>query len=684
MIGQPLYMGRYFLPEEGIAGHDHVVILTYKLWQKLGADPHVLGTTLRLNGDSFTVVGVQQRGNFDRQQPQLTVPLVFKPDQVNRNFHWLFVMGRLKPDVTLKQAQQNMDAVTAHLAQMYPKSNGGWGVYVEPLKNDFLPKERVKMLWLLLGAVGFVLLIACLNVANLLLARGISRQKELAVRGALGAGRATVFGQLLTESLLLALAGGTLGIGLGYGLLQGLIAAMPLNTLPRENDLRLNLPVLLFTLLATTLAGFLAGCAPAWYSSRVDPAELLRGRTGTTIGMHRLQRIPVVCEFALALALLAGAGLTIHSFWNLAHVDVGLKTDHVLTFFLNVPGSRSNDPDGIIAYYRDILAHITAVPGVIHASAETGMPLYGGGFGMTVMLEGDPIDANPSQLPGTDFGLVTPDFFQTFGIRLVSGRAFTEQDTAASIKVAMVNQDFVNKFLKGKDPLHQRVLVEQIIPGVTKFGSRIAWQIVGTYHNVHSAVQREENPQMLIPFWQTPWPQAGFGVRTAERPTSMLASIAAALHSVDPGVALAQPKSLDEVRDDTMADERFTLILFSSFATVALFLAALGIYGVMSFFVANRAHEIALRMALGATPDRVIGLVVRDGVLLAAIGLGLGLIGAYFVGRAMQSMLFGVLAIDFSAFGSVAAILLATAVLACFLPAWRAAKLEPMRVLRTE
>ena len=232
--------------------------------------------------------------------------------------------------------------------------------------------------------------------------------------------------------------------------------------------------------------------------------------------------------------------------------------------------------------------------------------------------------------------------------------------------------------------LHQRVLIEQIIPGVTKFGPRIAWQIVGIYSNVHAANQKEENPQMLIPFWQTPWPQAGFGVRTAEKPASMLQSIAAAVHSVDPGVALAQPKTMDEWRDDTIAQEHFTLVLFSSFATVALFLAALGIYGVISYSVANRGREIALRMALGAAPNRVIKLVVREGVLLAAIGLGLGLIGAYFVGRAMQSMLFGVPAVDFSAFGSVAAILLASAVLACFLPSWRAAKLDPMSVLRTE
>jgi predicted permease len=351
-IGQSLFMGRDFLPEEGTAGRDPVVILTYKLWQKLGANPHVLGTTLRLNGKPYTIVGVQQPGIFDRQQAQLTVPLVFKRDQINRDFHWLQVMGRLKPNVTIKQAQQNMNTVTAHLAQMYPKSNEGWGAYVEPLKNDFLPKERIKMLWLLLGAVGFVLLIACVNVANLLLARGMSRQKELAVRGALGASRATIFGRLLTESLLLALAGGTLGVAIGYGLLQGLIAAIPSNTLPREADLRLNLPTLLFTLLATTLSCLLAGAAPAWYASRVDPAEMMKegGRTGTSGGNHRPRRALVVGEFALALTLLAGASLTIHSFWDLAHVDVGLKTDHVLKFFLPVPETRSKDADQIIAY----------------------------------------------------------------------------------------------------------------------------------------------------------------------------------------------------------------------------------------------------------------------------------------------------------------------------------------------
>ncbi len=314
----------------------------------------------------------------------------------------------------------------------------------------------------------------------------------------------------------------------------------------------------------------------------------------------------------------------------------------------------------------------------------TGQPPYGPGFGMPFMLEGGQTYSDPSQRPGTRFGMVTPDYFNTYGIRMTSGRAFTEGDTTATVKVAMVNEDFVHKYLKGKNPLGQRVLVEELIPGVTKLGGYIPWQIIGTYHNVHTADQRDENPEMLIPFYQIPWPQAGMAVRTSENPSTMLNSISAAVHQVDSSVALAEPKTLDQVVDESMAGQRFTLILFTSFAAVALFLAGLGIYGVMSFSVAQRSHEIALRMALGATRNRVVSLVIRDGLILAALGLCLGLIGAYFVGRAMQSLLFGIQALDFTAFLSVAFVLLAAAILACFLPARRAASVSPMRVLRTE
>jgi len=542
------------------------------------------------------------------------------------------------------------------------------------------------MLWLLLGAVGFVLLIACVNVANLLLARGMTRQKEVAVRSAVGAAQSTIFVQLLIESLVLALGGGALGVGVGYGMLQGLIAVMPRNTLPIEADLRLNVPVLLFTMLATTVAGLVAGSAPAWYASRVDPAEALKqgGRTGTSAGKHRLRRVLVVCEFTLALVLLAGAGLAIHSFWNLTQVDVGIKTDHVLTFFLPVPDQRSKDPAQITSYYREILARIGAVPGVEHASAQTGMPLYGAGFGMPFTIEGGTTYNDRSQRPGAGFGMVTPDYFSTFGIRLVKGRLLNDGDTANSVKVAVVNESFVKKWLAGREPLETRISVEHIIPGVQKLGPPENWQIVGVYHDVHAAGRTQFTQEMLIPFWQSPWPQAGFGVRTAEEPMSMLRSIAAAVHSVDPEIALAEPHTMDEIRDNTMSNERFTLILFGVFAAVALFLAAVGIYGVMAFSVAQRSHEIALRMALGATRGRVVRLVVREGTILAAVGMVLGLLGAYFVGRAMQSMLFNVRALDATAFCAVGVVLMASALLACSLPAHRAASTHPMQVLRME
>jgi putative ABC transport system permease protein len=667
-------------------GKNHVAVLTHKLWAKLGSNKNIVGTTIRLDGQPYTVVGVQGPGIFDKGQEQLTVPLVFKPEQLNHDFHWLLVMGRLKPGITIKQAQQNMDSVTKHIAEMYPKSDKGWDSYVEPLKNDFLPKERIQMLWMLLGAVGFVLLIACVNVANLLLARGMARQKEMAVRSALGAGRKTIVAQLLTESVLLALAGGALGVGVGYGMLQGLIAVTPQDTLPYEAKLALNIPILLFTLLVTTLAGVLAGLVPAWYASRVDPAESLKegGRTGTSAGKHRVRRALVVGEITLALVLLAGAGLAIHSFWNLTRVDLGVKTDHVLTFFLPVPDQRSKDPAQISAYYRDILSRIDAVPGVEHASALTGMPLYGAGFGMPFTIVGGPAFTDPSQRPNTGFGMVTPDYFSTFGIHLVKGRELSEQDTLHSVKVAVVNESFVKKFFPGKDALRQRIAVEQLIPGVQNLGPPQEWQIVGVYHDVHSADQRDIRPEMLIPFWQIPWPSAGFGVRTAEEPLAMQKSIAAAVHSVDPEIALAQPETLDQIRSDTMASERFTLILFGSFAAVALFLAVLGIYGVMAFSVAQRSHEIALRMALGATRGRVVRLVVREGVILATIGLALGLVGSYFVGRAMQSMLFGVHPLDLAAFSAVGLVLMGAALLASYLPARRAASIHPMQVLRTE
>jgi putative ABC transport system permease protein len=686
LLGLPMYLGRDFLPDEGQLGRNQEVILTHKFWMRLGSSMHILGQTLRIDDKPYTVVGVLPPGLYDRQDDDIAVPLAFTPEQVNHDFHWLLVMGRLKPGVTQKQAQADMDRVTQHIAQAYPKSDQGWGAFVEPLRNDFMPKEEIRTLWMLLGAVGFVLLIACVNVANLLLARSMARQKEMAVRASLGASGKVIFGQLLTENLMLAIAGGALGVCVGYGMLRGLIAVMPPGTLSSEADLSLNLPILLFTLVATTVAGLLFGCVPAWYASRVDPAEALKegGRSGTGVGRNRLRQVLVVGEFALALALLAGAGLAIHSFWNLSRLDLGVRTDHILTFFLPVPESRPKDPDKIIAYYRQILASLDAVPGVESASAATGMPLEGTGFGMPFTIAGGQTYSDPSQRPDARFGMVTPEYFKTFGIQLEKGRTFTDQDAASGMKVAMVNEEFVKEFLKGKDPLRQRVVVEQLIPGVTKLGPPVEWQIVGVFHNVRNGDLREDRPEIEIPFWQIPWLSAGIGVRTVEDPETMTKSIAAAVHAVDPLIALDNPRTMEQLRDTKLAGDRFTLLLFGTFAAIALLLAAVGIYGVMMFSVEQRSHEIALRMALGASRGRVVRLIVGEGLVLATIGLGVGLIGAYFVGRAMQSSLYGVSALDFRAFFAVGVVLLAAALLACYLPAVRAASTEPMKVLRTE
>jgi putative ABC transport system permease protein len=686
MLGVKFLYGRDFLPDEGIAGKERVVLLMNRLWKRLGADPNIVGKQISLDGTSYTVVGVLAPGVADRLDPELVAPLVFRPEQLNHDFHWLLAMGRLKPGVAIKQAQANMDAVTANIARANPKSNKGWGASVEPLQADFLPKERIQTLWLLLGAVGFVLMIACVNVANLLLTKGTARQKEIAMRTALGASRRAIFAQFITESLLLALVGGLAGLGVAALTLRGLVLTVPRDTIPSEADLSLNLPVLLFAFAASTLAGLLFGCAPAWYATRVDPGEALKegGRSGTGSGRHRLRRLLVVGEFALALTLLAGAGLAIHSFWNLTRVDLGVTTFHIHTFNLPVPDSRPKDPARITAYYQQLLAGIKSVPGVLDASVSTGLPLEGPGFGMPFTIAGQPEFADPSQRPGAGFGMVTPDFFKTFGIQVLQGRSFTDQDNAGSVRVAMVNEEFARKFFQGKDPLQQRLMVEELIPGETRLGAPVSWQIVGVLHNVREGNFRADFPEIYIPFWQIPWPSANVGVRTAGDPAAMTKSIAAAVHTVDPQIALAEPRTMEEVKSLMLAGDRFNMSLYAAFGVVALLLAGVGIYGVMAFTVAQREHEIGLRMALGASRGNVVKLVLKEAFVLSLLGLGVGLIGAYFVGRAMQSTLYGVGSLDFAPVAAVAIVLLSASLLASWLPARRAAAVEPMKALRSE
>ncbi len=683
MTGTRMFLGRDFLPEEGESGKERVVILSHRLWNKhFGANREIIGQQVRLNGDPYTVVGVAPPGMHDRLPHQLWTPLAFRPDQINHDAHWIMVMGRLKDGVSQAQAQAEMQEITRQLASEHPNSNGKLSASVEPLHNNFLPDTTVRNLWMLLGAVGFLLLIACVNVANLLLARGTTRQREVAIRAALGASRGRLFGQFLTESLILAAAGGALGVYLAWLMIDAIMGFGAAKLLPSEADVRISVPVLLFTIATTMLAGILFGCAPAWQSSRLDLNEVMKqgGRAGS--GRHGMRRALVVVEFALALTLLAGGSLALRSFWNLTRVDLGVRTERVLTFFLPVPSSRFSEPERVAPYYRQLLERIEAVPGVEKATVTTGIPTRGPGFGMAFTIAGaQPVD--PAARPGAGFQMVTPGYFETFGIRVIKGRRIIEQDTAGATRVAMVNENFANRYFPDVDPLEQRILVDGITPGSMNLGPPVEWRIVGVFHNVRNGQGlRSDFPEIYVPFWQCPWPQAAVAARTAGDPAGVTRSLAAAVNSIDPDLPLAGVKTMDQQISEVLEFDRFGMVLYGSFAALALLLAAVGIYGVTAFAVAQRTHEFGVRMALGARGAHILRLVLREGGTLAFAGLAFGLSGAYLVGRAMHTTLYGVSAIDAGSFGAAALTLLAAALLACYIPARRAAKVDPMIALR--
>jgi predicted permease len=686
VLGQPFLLGRDFLPEEGQLGKDLEAVLSYRLWHdRFGGDKSIVGQQIRMDGQQYTVVGVLAPGATDRLQTQLYVPLAFKPEQINHNFHFVLVMARMKAGVTLPQANADMQSVAAHIGQEFPKSNKGWSAVVEPLQNDFLDRNVKRALWMMLGAVAFVLLIACANVANLLLARGTARQSEIAVRAALGATRKQLFGQFLTESLALATIGGALGVGLAWALLKVILALMPQYTLPSEADVTLNVPVLLFTMAGTMLAGVLFGCVPALQAARLNLNDTLKegGRSGGA-GKHRVRHALVLAEFALALVLLAAAGLAVHSFWNLTRVDMGFRTDHLLTFNLPMPAERLKTPEQITAFYRELRDRVQALPGITSASVSTGFPVQGTGFGMGFEIAGKPAP-DRSRRPNTGFNMVTPEYFQTFGIRITRGRAFTEADAAGGMPVAIVNSEMVKKYFPDVDPLTQRLVIDQLIPGVTDVGPSVSWQIVGVYEKVRNGGPQSEGfTEVDVPFAQSPWPGVSMAVRTAAEPEGMSKSIAAVIRSVDPDLPMSDVKSMDSLLKESVGDERFSAALFGGFAFIALCLAAFGIYGVMSFAVAQRTREIGLRMALGAGEGQVLSLIMKEGMTLGLIGLLIGLLGSYGIGRLMKSMLYGIGSIDGPAFSVVAAILLLAALVACYIPARRATTIDPMQALRDQ
>ena len=690
MLSERMFLGRDFRADEDQPGKQHVVLLTHRLWrERFGADRDIIGRDIRMDSIPYTVVGVLEPGSWDRTPANVWIPISFTPAEIaNRQLHPLIVDGRLKPGVTVEQAQQEMNTIAADLARQFPDSYAGRTVRLVPLDTAILNSSRTMvpgtglqpLLWSLLAAVSFVVLMACVNVANLLLSRGVTRERETAIRAALGATRARLVRLALMEGVVLAAIGGALGVLASAWILEGILAMLPPFTLASTVDPKLNLPVLLFALGATMIAGALSGSVQAWQAGRTNFNDTLKqsGRSEIGRGRRRLLHALVVVELALAVTLLGGAGLTMLSFWNRTRVDLGVRTDHILTFGLPVNQKRFSSAEEIDGFYRQVLEKLQAVPGVAKASVSSGIPLLGFGVSRQFSVVGQPEDARSSR-PSVGVQRVTPEYFETFGVRMQQGRALNDRDGMSAQGVAVVNERFVRLFLltDGRDPVGQRVVMDES-------GSRVEWHIVGVFRDVSNVEQFGEpkSPQIYIPFAQSPSPQGMVAVRTTTSPEHLQSSLAAAVRAVDPALPLVSIRTMEQVVGERLAPDRFNILLYGGLAALALLLATLGIYGVMAFTVTQRTVEIGLRMALGAGHNQVQLQILREGATLATGGLVLGLVGAYALGRTMQSMLFGTGALSLPVVLVTGLVLLLTALAACYVPARRASAVDPLIALR--
>jgi putative ABC transport system permease protein len=687
VVGISPLAGRTFAPGEDDAKAPRVAVISEKLWRRrFGADPSVLGRSLTLNGEPYSLVGILRQGIQLPGAADVWVPFVFSPDDVkSRGSVYFGAIARLAPGATVRQAESESDVVGRRLAQQYPADNAGYfrSMTVTPLQEAMVGDVSKKLL-LLLGAVALVLLIACANVANLLLVRAAAREGEIAVRVALGAGRARLVRQLLTESLVLALAGGLTGVGLAAWITRVLVALGP-RGIPRLEQIRIDGTTLLFALGVSLLTGLLFGLAPALQTSKTDLAGVIRegtrgsrGRAGTCA-----RGTLVVVEMALAVVLLAGAGLLIRSFQRLQEVEPGFRAARVTTFNLELPESRYSDTAKLRQVMTGLLERLRALPGVDSVGATVfGLPFSGNMNVLDFTVVGRP------PLPvGHDesmrVAVATPDYFRTLGIRVVRGRAFGPRDRIGAPQVVMINETAVRKFFPGEEPLGHRIDLGMKVDGVRQGG-----EIVGIVADVkQDALEAKIDPQLFLPYEQLPMESPAIVVRSTadpRNPRTLAAAIPAAVRALDPDLPVYGLQPMTELVEASTSQSRFYMLLLGGFAAIALVLAAVGIYGVTAYGVRQRTQEIGIRMALGASRDRVLRMVVGQGMALALAGAAAGLAGAFLATRGLHSLLYEVSASDPATFAAVAAVLLAVAALASYLPARRAALTEPQLALRGE
>jgi putative ABC transport system permease protein len=685
-LGVQPALGRDFLPAEGQPGAARVGLLSYGFWQsEFGGDRSILGKQIILNGEPVTLVGVLP-ASFQYLQPlqvwinpRNSVPEVFPnttfDPRTNRGMHYLSVLGRLKPGVSFSQAQADMTRIAGRLQQQY-SSNSGHTVHLIPMQERAVGQIRVTLL-VLLGVVGVVLLIACANVANLLLARAASRQKEIAIRTTLGAGRLRIARQLLTESVLLALAGGALGLMIAFGCVRLLVAAAP-QQLPRVQEIHVDLLVLVFTLGVSLLTGLLFGLAPALQASHLELSEVLKeGGRGNSAGPRhgRLRNLLVIAEIAMSLILLIGAGLLARSFLRLLDVQTGFRADHLVTMFMNFAGPKYSKAGASTQFEEQLIQRVEAMPAVQGVAISNDLPLQGDDTTTGVGT----IEGRETLPPGHEFlvgiHIANPGFFRTMGIPLLRGREFTSSDADKSTSVLIINQKVAETFWPGQDPIGKHLQV--MGPGTS--------EVVGVVGNVlHNGFGEPPDFETYTPYKQSPWSYMALAVRTNSDPHTISDAVKAAVASLDPDLPVHDIRTMEQVSADSLAPRRITLYLIGSFAVLALILSAVGIYGVMSYAVTQRSHEIGVRMALGAQPRDVLQMVVRHGMKLAATGVALGIAGAFLLTRYLKTLLFEINSTDPLTFAAVAFLLAAIAFLATYLPARRATRVDPMVALRYE
>jgi predicted permease len=682
LLGVQPRLGRGFLPEEDKPG-TRVVILSSGLWQRrFGSDPRIVGQSLNLNGESYSVIGVMPPGielpGFDNWKDQLWVPIAFSSEEAqSRGNHYLEVIARMKPGVTLKQARVEMETIAARLAQQYPEENKRISTVVNPLHEEVVGDIKPALL-VLLGAVGFVLLIACANVANLLLARAAVRQKEIALRLALGASRSRLTRQFLTESVLLAILGGAVGLMFAFAGLRILTSFIPA-TISQAESIGIDGKVLAFTALVAVLTGLIFGLAPAAQASNFSLNETLkeggRDAAGGSKGV-RLRGLLVVAEVAVSFVLLIGAGLLISSFLHLRNLDPGFRADHMLTAKIDLPELKYPDREHRIPFFDDVLRRVRTLPGVQSAALAGNLPLTYNGDSMYIAVEGIP-DPPPDQQRDVIYRAIGPGYFGTMGISLMRGRDFTEQDTTETTYTVVVSEKLAKHFWPGQDPIGKRLK-----PGSTTSDS--PWrEVIGVVKDVRqNDFVADPKLQMYMSYRQLKFltPNA-LVVRTSVDPMSLAMSLRNAVWAVDKDQPVSNIRSMDDIVSAAMARQRFSTLLLGIFATLALVLAAVGIYGVMSYSVAQRTREIGIRLALGAQRGDVLRMTMGQGLKLVSMGVGIGLIAAFILTRVMASLLFGVNATDPTTFVVIPLVLMSVALLASYIPALRATKVDPMVAL---